>query len=277
MTQIKISDLDAATPGEIGNSDSFVVALESADPPETKKVSTTVLIERLGVNAKAPLASPALTGTPTAPTAAPGNNTTQISNCQFVMAALAAMVDSSPATLDTLNELAAALGDDPDFATTISTALGNKQPLDADLTAIAALTTTVWGRALLELANAAALRSAAGLDKEPICIFFSGKPLSGQTIKFMSGRPFTLPQNLTGSSSDAGTVSTGTTAFDIQKKVAGVWTSIGTASFAIGGANCTYTFPDAVAFAAGETGRIVAPASDATLANVVFLLLGTLT
>ena len=40
--------------------------------------------------------------------------------------AAAALVDASPATLDTLNELAAALGDDPNFATTVSTALGNK-------------------------------------------------------------------------------------------------------------------------------------------------------
>lgn len=40
--------------------------------------------------------------------------------------AVSALVDSSPTTLDTLNELAAALGDDPNFATTMTTALGNK-------------------------------------------------------------------------------------------------------------------------------------------------------
>lgn len=51
----------------------------------------------------------------------------------------ALIVDSAPATLDTLNELAAALGDDPNFATTIASALAGKQPLDSDLTAIAAL------------------------------------------------------------------------------------------------------------------------------------------
>lgn len=91
---------------------------------------------------KAPLASPTLSGTPTAPTAASGTNTTQIATTAFVQSATASLVDSAPATLDTLNELAAALGDDPNFATTVSTALGNKQPLDADLTAIAALTGT---------------------------------------------------------------------------------------------------------------------------------------
>jgi len=56
--------------------------------------------------------------------------------------AAANLIDSAPGTLDTLNELAAALGDDPNFATTVSTALGNKQPLDADLTSIAGLSGT---------------------------------------------------------------------------------------------------------------------------------------
>ncbi|WP_206109385.1 pyocin knob domain-containing protein [Paenibacillus apii] len=72
------------------------------------------------------LASPAFTGTPTAPTAATGTNTTQIATTAFVRAAIAALVDSSPATLDTLNELAAALGDDPNFATTVTNALAGK-------------------------------------------------------------------------------------------------------------------------------------------------------
>lgn len=50
--------------------------------------------------------------------------------------AAASLVDSAPGTLDTLNELAAALGDDPNFATTVSSSIAGKQPLDADLTAI---------------------------------------------------------------------------------------------------------------------------------------------
>ena len=49
--------------------------------------------------------------------------------------AIATLVDSSPATLDTLNELAAALGDDPNFATTVSTALGNRVVKNADIVA----------------------------------------------------------------------------------------------------------------------------------------------
>jgi hypothetical protein len=71
----------------------------------------------------------ALTGTPTAPTADPGTNTTQIATTEFVLAAVAALVDSSPTALNTLNELAAALGDDANFATTVTNALAAKAPL----------------------------------------------------------------------------------------------------------------------------------------------------
>ncbi|WP_286912076.1 phage tail protein [Pseudomonas sp. UBA6315] len=75
---------------------------------------------------KAPLANPALTGAPTAPTAATGNNSQQIANTAFVQAAVAGLVDSAPAALDTLKELAAALGNDPNFATTVTNTLATK-------------------------------------------------------------------------------------------------------------------------------------------------------
>ncbi|ENB3237475.1 prophage tail fiber N-terminal domain-containing protein [Escherichia coli] len=92
-------------------------------------------------NKKAPLNSPALTGTPTTPTARQGTNNTQIASTAYVMAAIAALVDSSPDALNTLNELAAALGNDPNFATTMTNALAGKQPKDATLTALAGLAT----------------------------------------------------------------------------------------------------------------------------------------
>ncbi|HFO1849572.1 TPA: phage tail protein, partial [Escherichia coli] len=92
-------------------------------------------------NKKAPLNSPALTGTPTTPTAPKGTNNTQIASTAYVMAAIAAFVDSSPDALNTLNELAAALGNDPNFATTMTKALAGKQPKDATLTALAGLAT----------------------------------------------------------------------------------------------------------------------------------------
>jgi len=78
---------------------------------------------------KANLASPALTGTPTAPTATAATNTTQIATTAFVRTEVANLVASAPAALDTLDELAAALGDDANFATTTATAIGLKAPL----------------------------------------------------------------------------------------------------------------------------------------------------
>ncbi|HFH2616655.1 TPA: phage tail protein [Escherichia coli] len=95
------------------------------------KFSTTI---NNALALKAPLSSPALTGTPTAPTAAQSVNNTQIATTAFVKSAIAAMVGSAPAALDTLNELAAALGNDPNFATTMLNALSGKQPLDNTLT-----------------------------------------------------------------------------------------------------------------------------------------------
>ncbi|WP_033561195.1 tail fiber protein [Escherichia coli] len=104
----------------------------------TSKAVKAVMDE---TNKKAPLNSPALTGTPTTPTARQGTNNTQIASTAYVMAAIAALVDSSPDALNTLNELAAALGNDPNFATTMTSALAGKQPKDATLTALAGLTT----------------------------------------------------------------------------------------------------------------------------------------
>ena len=78
----------------------------------------------------ATLADPTFTGTPAAPTAAAGTNTTQIATTAFVQTAVSDLVDSSPAALDTLNELAAALGDDANFSTTVNTALGNRVRVD---------------------------------------------------------------------------------------------------------------------------------------------------
>ncbi|WXL27762.1 hypothetical protein WG219_10045 [Ectopseudomonas mendocina] len=84
------------------------------------------------ISARAPLASASLTGTPTAPTPALGTNTNQIATMAAVQAAIAALVSSSPAALDTLKELAAALGNDPNFATTMVNALAGKLGISAN-------------------------------------------------------------------------------------------------------------------------------------------------
>lgn len=73
--------------------------------------------------------SPTFSGVPTVPTAPSGTNTDQIASTSFVRSEISNLIDSAPITLDTLNELAAALGDDPNFATTITNALGGKANL----------------------------------------------------------------------------------------------------------------------------------------------------
>ncbi|EMW97769.1 phage tail fiber repeat family protein [Escherichia coli ThroopD] len=122
-----------------------IVQLSSATNSTSETLAATpkaVKVVMDETNKKAPLNSPALTGTPTTPTAPQGTNSTQIASTAFVMAAIAALVDSSPDALNTLNELAAALGNDPNFATTMTNALAGKQPKDATLTALAELATS---------------------------------------------------------------------------------------------------------------------------------------
>jgi hypothetical protein len=77
----------------------------------------------------APLVSPPLTGTPTAPTATAGTNTTQVATTAFVKTAVDNVIAAAPGALDTLDELAAALGDDANFATTVTNNLATKLPL----------------------------------------------------------------------------------------------------------------------------------------------------
>ncbi|HDK1478150.1 TPA: prophage tail fiber N-terminal domain-containing protein [Escherichia coli] len=92
------------------------------------------------IETRAPLNSPALTGTPSTPTPPDDAAGNEIANAAFVRKLLAALVDSSPEALDTLNELAAALGGDPNFATTVTNALADKQPLNDVLTAVSQIT-----------------------------------------------------------------------------------------------------------------------------------------
>ena len=105
----------------------------AAESDNSQKIATTAFIKQV-LLAYAKLASPNFTGKPTAPTADHSSNDTQIATTAFVRAAIAALVDSSPGALDTLNELAAAIGNDPNFATTMLNALAGKQPLDGTLT-----------------------------------------------------------------------------------------------------------------------------------------------
>ena len=102
----------------------------------------------------APLSSPTLTGNPTAPTQTAGNSTTRLATTEFVSTAVSNLVDSAPGALNTLNELAAALNDDPSFATTITTSIGTKLNASA---------VSTFGGTLIDDADAATARTTLGL------------------------------------------------------------------------------------------------------------------
>ncbi|EBK9420188.1 shikimate transporter [Salmonella enterica] len=116
-----------------------IVKLSSATDSDSEALAATpkavhaVMDE---VQTKAPLDSPALTGTPTAPTPETTAAGIEIATAAFVAAKVAQLVGSAPETLDTLKELADALGNDPNFATTVLNKLAGKQPLDDTLTAL---------------------------------------------------------------------------------------------------------------------------------------------
>jgi hypothetical protein len=114
--------------GTVAGITKSMVGLANVDntADSAKPISTAT---QTALDLKAPLASPALTGVPTAPTAAAGTATTQVATTAFVGSAVSALVASSPAALDTLNELATALGNDASFSTTVTNALSAKAPL----------------------------------------------------------------------------------------------------------------------------------------------------
>lgn len=127
-----VSNLVDSAPGALNTLNELAAAIN--DDANYAATITTAL------GLKAPLASPLLTGTPLAPTASPGTNTTQLATTAFVRTEITNLIDAAPAALDTLNELAAAIGDDANYAATITTALGLKAPL-----ASPAFTGTVTG------------------------------------------------------------------------------------------------------------------------------------
>lgn len=140
--------------------DAYGRVVAATNPTTVVGYGLTDVYTMVQVNAslalKANLASPALTGVPTAPTAAVGTNTAQLANTAFVQAAVAALVASSPGALDTLNELAAALGNDPNFATTMTNLLALKAPLASPaLTGLPTAPTAPLGTNNQQLANTA--------------------------------------------------------------------------------------------------------------------------
>ncbi|MCW2480475.1 hypothetical protein [Candidatus Symbiopectobacterium sp. NZEC135] len=186
---------DAGIAADAGKSDQLLAALKktfalNASPALTgnptaptqpkadnsTKLATTAHVKSV-VADYAPLANPVLTGTPTAPTAAQTVNNTQIATTAFVKAAIAALVDSSPGALDTLNELAAALGDDPNFAATMNAALAAKAPLASPaLTGAPTAPTAAAGTNTAQIATTAFVAALAATKASLASPAFTGAP-----------------------------------------------------------------------------------------------------
>lgn len=107
----------------------------------TATASSTYVTSSTAASTYAPLSSPALTGTPTAPTATAGTNTTQIATTAYVTSAISALVNGAGSALDTLAELATALGNDANFATTITTSVGTKLTKSSNLSDLTSAST----------------------------------------------------------------------------------------------------------------------------------------
>lgn len=130
---------------------------------EERKAATPLAVKTLHdlVDTKAPLDSPHLSGTPTSPTPEPGTNTTQIANAAFVYAAINALINGAPGTMDTLKEIAAAINNDPNFSTTINNALALKAPLASPaLTGVPTAPTAALGTNNTQIATTAYVRAA---------------------------------------------------------------------------------------------------------------------
>ncbi|EDA8242721.1 phage tail protein [Salmonella enterica subsp. enterica serovar Reading] len=143
----------------------------------TPKAVKTVMDE---VKTKAPLDSPVFTGTPTTPTPPDDAAGLEMANAAFVRKLLATLVDSSPETLDTLNELAAALGNDPNFATTMTNALAGKQPLSDVLTSLSSLPATGNKMPYFSDKNVMALANLTAVGRE-----LTGQNSKGEVLDYL--------------------------------------------------------------------------------------------
>lgn len=118
LTEYDSLNVSNVLPTQTGNSGKYLTT-DGSNP----------LWQSIDLSIYATKSSPTFTGTPLAPTAAVGTNTTQIATTEFVRSELANLVAAAPSTLDTLDELAAALGDDQNFATTVTNSIATKEPV----------------------------------------------------------------------------------------------------------------------------------------------------
>lgn len=187
-----------------------------------------------------------------------GTLSSQTDLVTYIANQIAAVVASSPAALDTLNELAAALGNDANFATTVTNALAGKLSKSSNLS---------------DLTDAAAARTNLGLVR-PIPFFFTTAPTASEVLAiYVSAEAMTLADDFAGSSARVGTNPTSSFVLTVKKN----GSSVGTITISTAGAIAFATTGTTVPLAAGDYLTVEAPSTpDATIANVAINLKGTL-
>ena len=158
--------------GDVSGSGTTAITVTVADDSHNHIIGNVDGLQT-ALDAKAPLASPDLTGNPTAPTQTAGNNSTRIATTAYTDTAISNLVDSAPGTLNTLNELAAALGDDASFSTTVTNSIATKMPLAGgtftdDVTFTGANYNAVWQKSnnALDFADGAKIWFGSSNDLE---------------------------------------------------------------------------------------------------------------
>lgn len=174
--------------------------------------------------AKAEANDAALTGTPTAPTASSGTNTTQIATTAFVQTAIGNVIDGAPGALDTLNELAAALGDDANYASTITNALALKAPLASPT--FTGTVTTPLSSGIVKSSAGGVLSAASTIDQSEVSNLGSDLALKAPLASpDLTGTP-TAPT----AAADTNTTQLATTAYVIGQLASVSPSALGTAA-----------------------------------------------
>lgn len=246
-----------------------------------------------GTGALVMAVSPALTGTPTAPTAADGTNTTQLATSQFVTTAVAnavaGLVNSAPGILDTLEEIADALGDDANFSATMTTALGNRVRIDASQSfssgqqaqGLQNLGANTVGVSLVKLANPSAVtfirinadntvtaRSASNMLADLGGVALAGSTMSGDLI-------LTGTASLTTYTTTIHAANGGITIFDSASEQTATMTSVGINIFGVTCTNLTVGgFTLTLAANTSITAAAATVLDDTTVAAMVTTLFG---
>jgi hypothetical protein len=149
-----------------------------------KPISTAT---QTALDLKAPLASPALTGTPTAPTPSTGTNSTQLATTAFVRSEISNLIGSAPTALDTLQELAAAINSDASFASTVSSQIGLKAPTaNPSFTGIVSIPTANISQNVIVTGDVSSNRLFVTTDLNAKTIYEDGASLSTKYASLVS-------------------------------------------------------------------------------------------